>query len=217
LRLPKAGGWVQQQPSPHPRTHTSLGGPIEWYTCIVLPPSAQQLKHVLTCVRACMRACMHRLGPGRIHHCMRTIGVATRAYELMCQRAVDRVAFGQRLARHGMVQQQIAESKMEIDQARLLVLHAARLVDAVGGKKARSAVAAAKVAAPRMALRVLDRAIQVHGGAGVCQDFPLAYMWAMVRTLRIADGPDEVHMMSIARDELARLAREGVIQVRARL
>jgi acyl-CoA dehydrogenase len=145
-----------------------------------------------------------RLGPGRIHHCMRSIGVAERALELLCRRATSRVAFGRPLAEQGVVQQQIAESRMEIEQARLLTLKAAWMIDQVGAKGARTEIAAIKVAAPRAALNVLDRAIQVHGGAGVSDDFPLAEMWAGLRTLRLADGPDEVHLRSIARAELGR-------------
>ena len=143
-----------------------------------------------------------RLGPGRIHHCMRAIGVAERALELICQRAVSRVAFGKPLASQGVIQQQIAESRMAIEQARLLTLKAAWLIDNFGVKAARTEVAAIKVIAPRVALEVLDRAIQVHGGGGVSDDFPLAEMWAGMRALRIADGPDEVHVRSVARAEL---------------
>jgi acyl-CoA dehydrogenase len=145
-----------------------------------------------------------RLGPGRIHHCMRAVGMAERALELMCRRAVSRVAFGKELARQGVVQQQIAESRMSIEQARLLTLKTAWLIDTVGSKGARSEVAAIKVIAPRVALEVIDRAIQVHGGGGVSNDFPLAQMYAGARTLRIADGPDEVHIRSVARQELGR-------------
>ncbi len=145
-----------------------------------------------------------RLGPGRIHHCMRAIGMAERALELMCRRAVSRVAFGKPIAHQGVVQQQIAESRMEIEQARMLVLKAAWLIDQVGAKGARTEIAAIKVIAPRVACAVIDRAIQVHGGGGVSDDFPLANMYAGARTLRIADGPDEVHMRSVARVELGR-------------
>jgi acyl-CoA dehydrogenase len=148
-----------------------------------------------------------RLGPGRIHHCMRAIGVAERALRLMCERATSRVAFGKPLADQGVVQQQIAESRLAIDQARLLVLEAAWLIDRVGAKGAATQIAEIKVAAPRVALEVLDRAIQVHGGMGVSDDVPLAAMWAHLRTLRLADGPDEVHLRSIARRELRRYAR----------
>jgi acyl-CoA dehydrogenase len=148
-----------------------------------------------------------RLGPGRIHHCMRAIGIAERALRLMCERASSRVAFGKPLAEQGVVQQQIAESRLEIDQVRLLVLEAAWLIDRVGARGAATQIAEIKVAAPRVALAVLDRAIQVHGGMGVSDDVPLASMWAHMRTLRLADGPDEVHLRSIARRELRRYAR----------
>jgi acyl-CoA dehydrogenase len=143
-----------------------------------------------------------RLGPGRIHHCMRLIGVAERALETMCRRVKSRVAFGKPLAEHGAIRADIAESRMEIDQARLLTLHAAHLMDTVGNKGARREIAMIKVVVPSMALRVLDRAIQAHGGAGVCDEF-LASAWAHARTLRLADGPDEVHREAIAKLELA--------------
>jgi acyl-CoA dehydrogenase len=147
-----------------------------------------------------------RLGPGRIHHCMRTIGAAERALELMCARAASRVTFGEPVASRANVQDWIAESRIEIDMARLLTLKAAWLMDTAGNKQARTEIAAIKVAAPNAALRVLDRAIQVHGGGGVSDDFPLASMYAHIRTLRLADGPDEVHKRSIARGELRRVA-----------
>jgi acyl-CoA dehydrogenase len=143
-----------------------------------------------------------RLGPGRIHHCMRTLGAAERALELMCERAASRVAFGQPLAARANIQDWIAESRIEIDMARLLTMRAAWLMDTVGNKHARTEIAAIKVAAPNVALKVIDRAIQVHGGAGVSDDFPLATMYAHLRTLRLADGPDEVHKRTIARHEL---------------
>jgi acyl-CoA dehydrogenase len=143
-----------------------------------------------------------RLGPGRIHHCMRLIGQAERALELMCRRAGERVAFGRPLAEHGMVRDAIARSRLELDQARLLVLHAAHLMDTVGAKAARAEIAMIKVVAPQVATQVIDRAVQIHGGAGVSQDTFLALAWAQARTLRIADGPDEVHLESIARLEL---------------
>ena len=145
-----------------------------------------------------------RLGPGRIHHCMRTIGVAERALELMCKRARGRVAFGRPLAEMGVIKQWIAHSRMEIEQARLLTLKAAYMMDTVGNKQARSEIAQIKVVAPNMALRVVDRAIQAHGGAGVCQDFFLAEAYSNLRTLRLADGPDEVHTDQIGRLELRR-------------
>ncbi|WP_019634451.1 acyl-CoA dehydrogenase family protein [Actinomadura atramentaria] len=145
-----------------------------------------------------------RLGPGRIHHCMRAIGMAERALEMMCERALARVAFGKPLAAQGVVRQQIAESRMAIEQARLLTLKTAWLIDNHGVKAARSEVAAIKVIAPRVALQVLDTAIQIHGAGGVSDDFPLAAMWAGARTLRLADGPDEVHVRSVARAELAK-------------
>ncbi|MBS2532290.1 acyl-CoA dehydrogenase family protein [Catenulispora sp. NF23] len=145
-----------------------------------------------------------RLGPGRIHHCMRTVGMAERALELMCRRAAERVTFGRPLAERANIQDWIAESRIDIEQTRLLTLKAAWMMDTVGNKAARTEVAAIKVAAPEMALRVIDRAIQVHGGAGVTDDFPLAWAWAHLRTLRLADGPDEVHKRAIAKIELAK-------------
>jgi acyl-CoA dehydrogenase len=144
-----------------------------------------------------------RLGPGRIHHCMRALGAAERALEAMCERAISRSTFGQPIATRGNVQDWIAESRIEIEMARLLTLKAAWLMDTVGNRRARTEISAIKVAAPEVALRVVDRAIQVHGGGGVCQDFFLASAYAHLRTLRLADGPDEVHKLSIARRELA--------------
>jgi acyl-CoA dehydrogenase len=147
-----------------------------------------------------------RLGPGRIHHCMRTIGLAERALELMCRRVTTRVAFGRPLAAQGTIQSDIAESRIAIEQARLLTMKAAHMMDTVGNKAARAEIAMIKVVAPRMALDVIDRAVQAWGGAGVCQDTFLPAAWAHVRTLRLADGPDEVHKASIAKHELRRFA-----------
>ena len=143
-----------------------------------------------------------RLGPGRIHHCMRIIGVAERALEALCKRAKSRVAFGKTLAEMGSVRQDMAKSRMEIDQARLLTMYAAHMMDTVGNKVARTEIAMIKVVAPNMALRVLERAIQVHGGMGVSPDTWLAAAWAHIRALRLADGPDEVHLETITRLEL---------------
>jgi acyl-CoA dehydrogenase len=145
-----------------------------------------------------------RLGPGRIHHCMRAIGAAERALELMCRRALTRVTFGQPVSDRANVQDWIAESRIEIEMARLLTMKAAWLMDTVGNKHARMEISAIKIAAPNIALRVVDRAIQVHGGAGVSDDFPLAMMYAHLRTLRLADGPDEIHKRTMARAELRR-------------
>jgi len=150
-----------------------------------------------------------RLGPGRIHHCMRQIGVAERALELMCRRAASRVAFGKTVAEQTVTQERIAEARIMIDSARLLVLKAAHMMDTVGAKAARAEIAMIKVLAPNVACKVCDWAIQAHGGGGVCQDFPLAAMYAHSRTLRFADGPDEVHRNQIARMEIGRHVGKG--------
>ncbi len=149
-----------------------------------------------------------RLGPGRIHHCMRAIGMAERAYDAMCKRALTRHTFGKAIAQHGVVAQDIARSRIEIEQVRLLVLKTAWMMDVLGKEAARVEISAIKVAAPQVMLNVVDRAIQIHGGAGVSDDFPLASMYAHGRTLRIADGPDAVHEMVIARRELQRYVKE---------
>jgi acyl-CoA dehydrogenase len=145
-----------------------------------------------------------RLGPGRIHHCMRAIGVAERAIELMCQRSVERVAFGKQLARQGVVREWIAESRVRVEQLRLLVLKTAWLMDTVGNKGAHTEIQAIKIATPAAVEWILDKAIQTHGGGGLSQDFPLAQSFAGIRTLRFADGPDEVHKMALARSEIKR-------------
>ncbi|MDE2367595.1 MAG: acyl-CoA dehydrogenase family protein [Burkholderiales bacterium] len=147
-----------------------------------------------------------RLGPGRIHHCMRLIGLAERALALMCERAVARTAFGKPLAQQGVTQERIAQSRCLIEQSRLLTLKAAWMMDEAGNKSAKGEIAMIKVVAPQMALQVIDWAIQLHGGAGMSQDFPLAYFYTLARTLRFADGPDEVHRAAIAKLELGRIA-----------
>ncbi|RKQ35744.1 acyl-CoA dehydrogenase [Oceanobacillus halophilus] len=143
-----------------------------------------------------------RLGPGRIHHCMRTIGAAERALELLCKRVQERETFGKKLAEQGVIQEWIADARINIEQARLLTLKAAYMMDTVGNKEAKAEIAMIKVVAPNMALEILDKAIQAFGAAGVTEDFPLASSWVKIRTLRLADGPDEVHRRAIARQEL---------------
>jgi acyl-CoA dehydrogenase len=148
-----------------------------------------------------------RLGPGRIHHCMRMVGAAERALELMIDRANKRVTFGTRLVDQGVIREWIADSRVEIDQARLYTLYAAHLMDTVGNKAAASEISGIKVVVPSMAARVIDRAVQAHGGGGLSQDFPLARMWVETRIIRLADGPDEVHRRAVARTELKRFAQ----------
>jgi len=156
-----------------------------------------------------------RLGPGRIHHCMRTIGAAERALELMCDRVENRVTFGIPLSKQGVIRQWIAESRIELEQARLLVLKAAMMMDKVGNKEARKEIAMIKIVAPNVALKVIDRAIQAFGAKGVSEDTPLAHLYAMNRTLRIADGPDEVHMQSVAKLELREQEKKRTSKMKA--
>ena len=158
-----------------------------------------------------------RLGPGRIHHCMRSIGLAERALEQLIERATSRRAFNRYLAEQGTVQRDVADSRIEIDAARLLVLNAAHKIDLGGAKSARAEIAMIKVLVPNMALAVIDRAIQVHGGGGVSGDFFLAHAWAGMRTLRLADGPDEVHRVTIARQELSRHLKRKAARGSAKL
>jgi acyl-CoA dehydrogenase len=150
-----------------------------------------------------------RLGPGRIHHCMRAIGMSERALELMCKRAQSRVTFGKPISDNANIRDWIAEARIDIEMIRLLTLKAAYLMDTVGNKEARTEIAAIKVAAPNIALKIIDRAIQVHGGGGVTDDFPLAMAWAHLRTLRLADGPDEVHKRAIASQELRKYREDA--------
>jgi len=145
-----------------------------------------------------------RLGPGRIHHCMRLIGLAERSLALMCRRSSARVAFGKPIAARTVTQERIAEARCMIDQARLLTLKAAWMMDTAGNKSAKAEIAMIKVVAPQMACQVIDWAMQAHGGAGMCEDFPLAYFYTLSRTLRFADGPDEVHRNAIAKIELGK-------------
>jgi acyl-CoA dehydrogenase len=147
-----------------------------------------------------------RLGPGRIHHCMRLIGMAERAIELMCRRAHERKAFGRPLSEQGVVREWIADARVQVEQLRLLVLKTAWLMDTVGNKGAHTEIQAIKIATPRAVVDILDSAVQLHGAGGVSQDFPLAELWAAARTLRLADGPDEVHQRSLARRELKKYA-----------
>jgi acyl-CoA dehydrogenase len=192
-------------PSPSSATTTRPTGTPRWCsrTCACRPPTSCSAR------AAASRSRKGRLGPGRIHHCMRQIGVAERALETLCRRALSRTAFGKPIADHGVNRHWIAESRMDIDQARLLTLQAAHMMDEVGNKQARAEIAMIKVVAPNVALRVIDRAIQVCGGAGVSQDFHLAMAYAHARTLRLADGPDEVHRETIAKIELSKYMNPG--------
>jgi acyl-CoA dehydrogenase len=182
------------------------GGHAEvWFDNVRVGPEA-----LLGTVGAGFAMGQARLGPGRIHHCMRLIGMAERAFELMCQRAQTRVAFGRPLSEHGAVIETIAEARVRIDQLRLLVLHAAWLIDTLGAKAAATEISAIKIAAPTTAQWVIDKAIHIHGAGGMTADYPLAMLWTQARGLRFADGPEEVHRMVLARRELRRLNQETV-------
>jgi acyl-CoA dehydrogenase len=178
--------------------HPSIGGHAE----IIYDDVRVPADHLLGEEGGGFAIAQARLGPGRIHHCMRLLGQAERALDLMCRRVQERVAFGKPLAEQGVVQEWIAESRIQIEQARLLVLKTAWLMDTVGSKGARTEIAAIKVAVPNVAAAVLDRAIQAFGAAGVSEDVPLAHFWTDARYLRIGDGPDEVHKRTVARQEL---------------
>ncbi len=180
--------------------HASVGGHAE----ILFEDARVPVENLLGTEGGGFAMAQARLGPGRIHHCMRLLGQAERALELMCRRALSRTAFGSLLADQGVVQQQIAESRMAIDQARLIVLKTAALIDTVGNRGARTEISTIKAVVPRVVQEVVDRAIQVHGGGGVSDDFPLARFWTEGRYLRLGDGPDEVHVAAVARQELAR-------------
>ena len=196
--VPKDTPGVSLGADPHVFGYTERGGhPEVVYKNVRVPAD-----HLLGGEGDGFAIAQARLGPGRIHHCMRSIGVAERALDSMVTRALERSTFGSSLAHKGLIQDWIAESRIEIDMAREYVLHTAHLMDTVGNKSAAGEISGIKVAVPNMALKVIDRAIQVHGAAGVTQFFPLAHMYAHMRTLRIADGPDEVHKMAIARREI---------------
>jgi acyl-CoA dehydrogenase len=177
-------------------------GPHGGHAEVVFTDVRVPADHLLATEGAGFYIAQARLGPGRIHHCMRLIGMAERALELMCRRANQRVAFGRSLAEQGVVREWVAQSRVRIEQARLLVLKTAWLMDTVGNKGAHTEIQAIKIAVPQMAEWVLDKAIQTHGGGGVSQDYPLASLWSHARTLRLADGPDEVHLASLGRREL---------------
>ena len=196
--VPKDTPGVSVGLDPHVFGYTDRGGHPEIIYRDVRVPS----DHLLGEEGSGFAISQARLGPGRIHHCMRSIGVAERALELMVTRSLERTTFGTSLAHKGLIQDWIAESRIDIDMAREYVLRAAHLMDTVGNKSAATEIAGIKVAVPNIALEVIDRAIQVHGAAGLTQFFPLAHMYAQMRALRIADGPDEVHKFTIARREI---------------